>query len=198
MAAVEVEGRKVAPEINGKFHIGQIFERIITEGSSTFREQCLVIAVRAAGAQTVSTVTSTVRAAKTLQLLTEAQVDWSEEPSGLNWHPVHSFALTESVQTLAESLYQLATEQEDLRSRVVELEAKNAQYLEHVLRVEGGEAKRLETLEDVRDALLKLQGRVDGLSTPASARPAQDPEPILAPSRMAEIPPKSQVTGKGK
>ena len=166
------EERKVAPEIGGKFRIGQILEREIAEGSVTFREQCLVIAVRAVGTDgSIATVTSTVRAAKTLQLLTETQVDW-EDANGLNWHPVKSLTSEESVQALAESLFQTASELEQLQARVEE--------------VEGRHTKLVKPASDLHDMILKLQGRVDGLTTPASERPAKDPEPPKAPAKAAK------------
>lgn len=167
------EERKAAPEIGGKFRIGQILEREIAEGSVTFREQCQVIAVRAVGADgSIATVTSTVRAAKTLQLLTEVQVDWSENASGLNWHPVKSLTSEESVQALAESLFQTASELEQLQARVEEVEGRHTKLVKHA--------------SDLHDMILKLQGRVDGLTTPASERPVKDPEPPKAPAKAAK------------
>ena len=166
------EDRKVAPEIGGKFRIGQILEREIAEGSVTFREQCLVIAVRAVGADnSVASVTSTVRSAKTLQLLTEAQVDWSETPSGLNWHPVKSLTSEESIQALAESVFQQATELEQLQARVEEVEGRHTKLVKHA--------------SDLHDMILALQGRVDSLNeSPHPAKePAQDPRPVADPAR---------------
>lgn len=170
------EDRKVAPEIGGKFRIGQILEREIAEGSVTFREQCLVVAVRAVGADnSVASVTSTVRAARTLQLLTEPMVDWSENPSGLNWHPVKSLTSEESIQALAESVFQQATELEELQDKYKKI---SEQMLNATL-----------SYSELHDLVLKLQGRVDGLTTPASERPAQDPRPVVDPAR---------TQGKGK
>lgn len=170
MEEVEPGGRKVAPEISGKFRIGQILEREIAEGSVVFREQCQVMAVRAAGTNgSIAVVTSAARAPKTLQLLTEAQVDWSENASGLNWHPIKTLITEESVQALAESLFHTASELEQFQARVEEVEGRHTKLVKHA--------------SDLHDMILALQGRVDGLTTPASERPAKDPEQPKAPAK---------------
>lgn len=169
MEEVESEGRKGTPEIGGKFRMGQILEREIAEGSVVFREQCQVVAVRAVGANSsVAVVTSAARAPKTLQLLTEAQVDWSENASGLNWHPIKTLITEESVQALAESLFHTASELDELKGTVERLIEK------HDLTVKYA--------KELCDKILALQGRVDELT---SSEPLK-PEPPKAPTKSGK------------
>lgn len=169
MEEVEPGGRKVAPEISGKFRIGQILEREIAEGSVVFREQCQVMAVRAAGTNgSIAVVTSAARAPKTLQLLTEAQVDWSENASGLNWHPIKALITDESVQALAESLFHTASKLDELESNFDQLVEK------HDLTVKYA--------KELYDKILALQGRVDELTSSESSKP----EPPKAPAKSGK------------
>lgn len=174
MEEVEPEGRKGTPEIGGKFRIGQILEREIAEGSVVFREQCQVMAVRAVGANgSIAVVTSAARAAKTLQLLTEAQVDWSENASGLNWHPIKTFITDESMQALAESLFHTASKLDELEGSFERLAEKHDQLVKYA--------------KELYDTVLALQSRVDGLTSPQVPAPEPPkPEQPKAPTKSGK------------